>query len=241
MQNRPIPLKCIKWCARDELLDFLLRAVEKYVRIILHPARCAIAHSIAKLSISWNSYPVNPDFDPSEWMQSAVVRSRSTRVCLRTLDISRINYVAFPVIQSRYSSPEWGAVPQNDRSGKPGGRRYIECRRPRHRSFRGIEPRLVCVRFNACMHASRKYAWASMRAPCVMPAILLGPQEWFMHGRVTANLIQLQPANSPRRSHWQRTASGDSYFSGLRRSRGIFPRSIERRSRAYDTSSYWKR
>lgn len=27
--------------------------------------------------------------------------------------------------------------------------------------------------------------------------VLLGPQEWFMRGRVTDNLIQLQPANSP--------------------------------------------
>lgn len=35
-----------------------------------------------------------------------------------------------------------------------------------------------------------------------------------MHARVTANLIQLQPANSPRRTATGGNAPGDSDFSG---------------------------
>jgi len=47
-----------------------------------------------------------------------------------------------------------------------------------------------------------------------------------MHGRVTANLIQLQPANLPHHSHWQHTASGDLDFSGLPDKVGILPRRV---------------
>jgi len=100
-----------------------------------------------------------------------------------------------------------------------------------------ILSRLICCSMRACVH---KYT--RVRAPCVMPAVLLEPQEWFMHGRVTANLIQLQPANLPHHNHWRYTASGDLDFSELPDKVGILPRSITHRSRAYDaTSSYQKR